>query len=166
MENNPRKINLTQLFHSVKTIMHSILGFLNTDDVLVLCNTYATTPKADQKIGKMLAAYFYLQKHMLATDRSFYYNIYDSSRFREFEYSYISFLVQRCEELAQLQGKRNKVMNQLRNILTRAQSGEVVTMIEQLADDPEIPMGKLLRENIGAGCTSQFQYFLVGLGCE
>lgn len=93
MENNPRRINLTQLFHSVRTIMHSILGFLNSDDVLVLCNTYATTPKADPKIAKMLAAYFYLQKHMLATDRSFYYNIYDSARFREFENSYISFLV-------------------------------------------------------------------------
>lgn len=57
-------------------------------------------------------------------------------------------------------------MNELRKILTQAQSEEVLPMIEQLADDPEIPMGKLLRENIGAGCTSQFQYFLVGLGCE
>lgn len=38
--------------------------------------------------------------------------------------------------------------------------------IEQMANDPEIPLGKLLRENIGTGCRSPFQYFLVGLDQE
>lgn len=35
--------------------------------------------------------------------------------------------------------------------------------LERMADDPEIPMGKLMRENVGAGCTSTFQQFLVAL---
>lgn len=145
MEKVTIRINLSVLFLSTRNLMHSILGFLTCADVANLCVAYNSTPQADRKIAKMLAAYLYLQKHMMATDRSFYYNLYESTRFLEFENAYIAYLMEKPEELANLNDKRRRVMTYLRQLLDRAQSGNVADLIEQLADDPEIPMGKLLR---------------------
>lgn len=64
--------------------MRTILTFLDNEDITILCDTYETTPQADPQITAILSAYIYLRKHLLATDRSFYYNLYDDSHFLEF----------------------------------------------------------------------------------
>lgn len=84
MEPTEKKQPIINLLVATKLVFYTVLEFLDTSD---LSDLYMSVKGASNSnhasLVAILQSYLYIRLHMMSTDRSYYFFVYENSRFRK-----------------------------------------------------------------------------------